>query len=368
MQVCAALCHPPFSPPKHLFTMTKPCLGPLPPPASVPSAIPPLACDCHAHVFGPYAHFPLADERSYTPPENPAARFIAQLDATGFARGVVVTASVYGTDNRSLVGALQYAPTRLRGVAVIDSNASEAELDSLTLHGVRGARFNLYQEHGQKVYRNGAGLDDLRALAPRLAARGWHAQIWVHAPDLPELAPILRALSIPLVVDHMGRMNVARGTGDAGFQALVALLADGAAWTKISGADRISATRRAIRRCARLRDGDPCGQPRSGGVGQRLAARQLLRGRTDAGRQHVDRALLARRAGRHVETSGAGAQSRAPLRFPTLIRNVARGEPGTSRIMHPPLLAWRNAGPRPPMDHPAHENGFARPPDAGGRH
>jgi len=221
--------------------MTKPCLGPLPPPASVPSAIPPLACDCHAHVFGPYAHFPLADERSYTPPENPAARFIAQLDATGFARGVVVTASVYGTDNRSLVGALQYAPTRLRGVAVIDSNASEAELDSLTLHGVRGARFNLYQEHGQKVYRNGAGLDDLRALAPRLAARGWHAQIWVHAPDLPELAPILRALSIPLVVDHMGRMNVARGTGDAGFQALVALLADGAAWTKISGADRISA-------------------------------------------------------------------------------------------------------------------------------
>jgi DNA-binding transcriptional LysR family regulator len=36
--------------------------------------------------------------------------------------------------------------------------------------------------------------------------------------------------------------------------------------------------------------------------------------------------------------------------------------------MHPPLRAWRNAGPRHPMDRPAHENGFARPPDAGGRH
>jgi 2-pyrone-4,6-dicarboxylate lactonase len=222
--------------------MTKPCLGPLPPPAFVPAAIPPRACDCHAHVFGPYTQFPLADERSYTPPENPVTRFIEQLDATGFARGVVVTASVYGTDNRSLVDALRQAPTRLRGVAVIDGSTSEAELDSLTLHGVRGARFNLYQEHGQKVYRNGAGLDDLRALAPRLAARGWHAQIWVHAPDLPELAPTLRALSIPLVVDHMGRMNVSRGTDDAGFQTLVALLADGAAWTKISGTDRISAT------------------------------------------------------------------------------------------------------------------------------
>ncbi|MDQ7975958.1 amidohydrolase family protein [Paraburkholderia sp. SARCC-3016] len=222
--------------------MTKPCLGPLPTPAARPITMPPHACDCHAHVFGPYARFALADERSYTPPENPADRFIAHLDGLGFERGVLVTASVYGTDNASLVDALQRFPARLRGVAVLGADTPEAELDALTEHGVRAARFNLFRRDGQAVYRNGAGLDALRALAPpKLAARGWHAQIWVHAPDLPELEPLLRALSIGLVIDHMGRMSVANGTADAGFQRLIAMLADGAAWTKISGADRVSA-------------------------------------------------------------------------------------------------------------------------------
>ncbi|CAB3746274.1 4-sulfomuconolactone hydrolase [Paraburkholderia humisilvae] len=200
----------------------------------------PHACDCHAHVFGPYARFPLADERSYTPPVNPVDRFIAHLDGLGFERGVLVTASVYGMDNASLVDALQRHPARLRGVAVLGADTSEAELDRLTGHGVRAARFNLFRRDGQPVYRNGAGLDALRALAPKLAARGWHAQIWIHAPDLPELEPLLRALSIGLVIDHMGRMSVARGTADAGFQRLIAMLSDGAVWTKLSGADRVS--------------------------------------------------------------------------------------------------------------------------------
>ncbi|MFC0698723.1 amidohydrolase family protein [Paraburkholderia humisilvae] len=220
--------------------MTKPCLGPLPASAVSPIRMSPHACDCHAHVFGPYARFPLADERSYTPPVNPVDRFIAHLDGLGFERGVLVTASVYGMDNASLVDALQRHPARLRGVAVLGADTSEAELDRLTGHGVRAARFNLFRRDGQPVYRNGAGLDALRALAPKLAARGWHAQIWIHAPDLPELEPLLRALSIGLVIDHMGRMSVARGTADAGFQRLIAMLSDGAVWTKLSGADRVS--------------------------------------------------------------------------------------------------------------------------------
>ncbi len=219
--------------------MTRPCLPPLPDIAPPAFRAPPGACDSHAHVFGPFARYPLADDRSYTPAEHPAQAFVAHLDALGLTRGVLVTASASGTDNGVVLDALRQYPTRLRGIAVPAADTSDAQLDAWHDAGVRGVRFNLYQLAGHAVYRNGVGLDVLEALAPRLKARGWHAQIWIHAPDLVELGPRLKALGLPLVIDHMGRMATSRGIGDPGFQALCALLADGVAWTKISGADRL---------------------------------------------------------------------------------------------------------------------------------
>jgi predicted TIM-barrel fold metal-dependent hydrolase len=221
--------------------MTKSCLPPLADQTPVRYAVPAGACDSHAHVFGPYSRFPLKDDRSYTPPENGAERFIAHLDRLGLARGVVVTASAQGDDNSNMLQALKAYPDRLRGVAVVRGDISDKDLDSLLEQGVHGARFNLYKHDGKAVYRNGVGIEDFTALAPRLKARGMHAQIWIHAPDLPELAPTLLASGVDLVVDHMGRMNTARGVDDAGFQFLCRLLAEGKAWTKISGADRNTA-------------------------------------------------------------------------------------------------------------------------------
>jgi 2-pyrone-4,6-dicarboxylate lactonase len=218
--------------------MTRPCLPPQPDFTPVRYAVPAGACDSHAHVFGPYARFPLSDDRSYTPPENGAERFIGHLDRLGLTRGVLVTASAQGDDNRNVLQALAAYPDRLRAVAVVRGDVSDQDLDSLAQQGVRGARFNLYKHEGKAVYRNGVGIDDFVALAPRLKARGMHAQIWIHAPDLPELSPTLLASGVDLVVDHMGRMNASRGVGDAGFQFLCRLLAEGRAWTKISGADR----------------------------------------------------------------------------------------------------------------------------------
>ena len=78
----------------------------------------------------------------------------------------------------------------------------------------------------------------LEALAPRLTERGWHAQIWIHAPDLVDLAPRLLRLGVPLVIDHVGRMSASRGVEDPGFRLLCRLVAEGSARAKISGADR----------------------------------------------------------------------------------------------------------------------------------
>jgi 2-pyrone-4,6-dicarboxylate lactonase len=222
--------------------MTRPCLPPLATAAPLAFAMPPGACDSHAHVFGPFERFPLAEDRSYTPAEHPAGAFIAHLDRLGLARGVLVTPSACGTDNGSVLDALARYPARLRGVVVSASDTSDAELDRWHDAGVRGMRFNLFQRDGHPIYRNGVGFDVLESLAPRIAERGWHAQIWIHAPDLVTMAPRLVALGVPLVVDHMGRMATGRGVADPGFVALCRLLADGVAWTKISGADRNTGT------------------------------------------------------------------------------------------------------------------------------
>ncbi|MCJ2133285.1 amidohydrolase family protein [Methylobacterium sp. J-026] len=219
--------------------MSRDCL---PPQAPEPPgfALPDDACDSHTHVFGPYARSPLAEDRSYTPPENDGAALVRQLDAMGLARCVIVTASAYGDDNRAMLDALAVAPDRLRGVAVLSEGVGEADLDAMTEAGVRGVRVNLFRRNGRQVYRNGMGLDALRTLAPRLRARGWHLQAWLHAPDLPELWPSLTACGMPVVIDHMGRMSTARGVADPGFALLCRLVADGTAWTKISGADRLT--------------------------------------------------------------------------------------------------------------------------------
>lgn len=218
--------------------MTKKCLDALERITPVEFEMPPGACDAHAHVFGPYDRYPLTPDRSYTPREYLPRDFIAHLDRIGAERGVLVTGSASGFDNGSIFHALAEYPHRLRGVIIPSADFTDDQLDSWTAAGVRGVRVNLYQLDGRKVYRSGAGLEVVEALAPRLAERGWHLQVWFHVPDLPELLPRLERLKLPLVVDHMGRMSTARGVGEPGFQLLCRLLADGKVWTKISGADR----------------------------------------------------------------------------------------------------------------------------------
>ena len=223
--------------------MTRSCLPPIAAMSKLVFRAPPGACDSHAHVFGPFVRHPLAADRSYTPAEFDADSFIQHLDQLGLSRGVLVTGSASGSDNGSVIEALQRFPERLRGVVVPSPDGvTDSQLDAWHAAGVRAVWANLYRVNGQAVYRNGVGLEVLEALAPRLAARGWHAQIWIHAPDLLELTPRLRQLGVPFVVDHMGRMATSRGVNDPGFQRLCALLAEGVAWTKISGADRNTGT------------------------------------------------------------------------------------------------------------------------------
>jgi 2-pyrone-4,6-dicarboxylate lactonase len=208
---------------------------------SRPKAPPPAdACDAHAHVFGPAERFPYAQDRSYTPPDAPLAKYMAMLDTVGFARGVLVQGSAHGRNNSAMLDALSHYPERLRGVAVAGGEVAPAELRRWAALGVRGLRFNHYFRDGKLHYGGGVPLEVARAHAPVMSELGWHLQLWIDVKDLPSTLPTLRELGLPVVIDNMGRTDARAGVDTVGFQCLLRWLGEGGCWVKLSGAHRLS--------------------------------------------------------------------------------------------------------------------------------
>ena len=205
-------------------------------------ALPGGACDCHCHVFGPAARFPYAEPRSYTPDDEPLEAYLALLDRLGFDRGVLVQPSAYGRDNRAMLDALTREPMRLRGVAVGGAELTPVTLRRWHAAGVRGLRANEFRRDGKPYYQNGVGLKEIESLLPLIAELGWHLQLWVDARDLPDMAAALARVSVPVVVDHMGRLEYHHGTRHPGFQALLRGVGEGRLWAKLSGTYRLGAT------------------------------------------------------------------------------------------------------------------------------
>src|SRR5258707_2093324 len=119
------------------------CAAPDPAPRAPFVPLPQGACDCHAHICGPAATFPYAHERIYTPPDATITDYLNLLSSLGVDRAVLVQPSVYGTDNRALLEALQTAGPGVRGIAVVDAAISAADIASLHRAGIRGVRLNL---------------------------------------------------------------------------------------------------------------------------------------------------------------------------------------------------------------------------------
>jgi predicted TIM-barrel fold metal-dependent hydrolase len=195
--------------------------------------------DCHAHLFGPYERFPLAPERSYTPPEALESQYMALLARLGLAHGVLVHPSAYGDDFSLLFEALSSRP-ELRGVIVARQDTLPG-LAALHDKRVRAARFSHRSGAGSN-FAGSASFDDLLALAPSLADAGLHAELWTDCKVLPDIADRLLGLPVPVVIDHMGGFDVDAGVDDVGFRCLVSLIDQGSAWVKLCAYRNLLAT------------------------------------------------------------------------------------------------------------------------------
>ena len=186
--------------------------------------------DCHAHLFGPYARFPLAEDRSYTPPEALEAQYLALLARLGLSHGVLVHPSAYGNDYSLIFHALAAQP-QWRGVLVAQKDRI-AMLPGLRERGVRALRYSHRSGAGAN-FAGSAAFDDLLAMAGALAGAALHAELWTDCKVLPDIAPALRKLPVPLVIDHMAMFDVNAGIDDPGFRELLSLLETGKVWVKM---------------------------------------------------------------------------------------------------------------------------------------
>lgn len=200
-------------------------------------AVPNGACDCHVHIFGPDARFPLSPKRLYTPGPASIEDLLAMHRALHIDRVVVVHPSAYGLDNSCTVDAVRKLGDRARGVAVVDEATTDAMLADMHAAGVRGVRVNLesYGESDPAVARR-----SLTWAAKRVAPLGWHVQTYTNIAILAALQDTILALPTTLVVDHFGRAQASGGTAQPGFEQLLELLRSGKVYVKISAPYRIS--------------------------------------------------------------------------------------------------------------------------------
>ena len=197
---------------------------------------PPGAVDAHCHVFGPGDRFPYSPERKYTPCDASKEQLFALRDHLGFDRNVIVQATCHGSDNRALVDALEASEGRARGVATVGRDFTDAELRSLHEAGVRGTRFNFVKRLVDFTPR-----DALADIAARVAPLGWHVVVYFEARDLPELWEFFATLPTTVVVDHMGRPDVAQPVDGPEFELFVRLMREhGDIWSKVSCPERLS--------------------------------------------------------------------------------------------------------------------------------
>jgi predicted TIM-barrel fold metal-dependent hydrolase len=222
---------------------TMPDYLPFDPHPRAPVPLPPaLSCDSQFHVFGPRDRYPVRPNAAY---EMPTATWqVAQkLHATlGIQRGVIVQATTYGADHTVVLDALDGlnagGPRRYMACAnaAVLTERDDAYLQKLHDAGVRGARFT----------RGGLGISLTPAEQARAFARvkelGWYVKVQPEPDGIAAQLATFESLDVPVLLDHMGRADPARGDADPSLARILDLSGRGNFWVMLSLSEKISKT------------------------------------------------------------------------------------------------------------------------------
>jgi len=187
------------------------------------------ACDCHLHIY---------DERF--PPPGPVARLVKGAAVEqyrllqkriGTTRAVIVTPSAYATANAVTIdGIAHLGPAEARGVAVVRTEVTDAELKKMADGGIRGIRFTLFDPKTAVT-----GFEMIEPLAKRANDLDWHVQLHFRGDQIVEKEDLLKRIAAPIVFDHMGRIPQPAGAKHPSFEIICRLIDKGRTWVKLSG-------------------------------------------------------------------------------------------------------------------------------------
>jgi predicted TIM-barrel fold metal-dependent hydrolase len=185
------------------------------------------ACDCHMHIYD--HRFPVAPNAALRPADALPSDYRHLQKRLGTSRNVVVTPSTYGTDNSCTLDAIGQFGASARGVAVVDTSVTDAELKRLADAGIRGIRFNLVQA-------GATTLDMVEPLSKRVNELGWHVQIHMLGDQIVKAEDVFQRLPSRIVFDHLGRVPQPAGVDHPAFAVVRRLIDKGRTWVKLSGA------------------------------------------------------------------------------------------------------------------------------------
>ncbi|MET3905840.1 2-pyrone-4,6-dicarboxylate lactonase [Bradyrhizobium sp. S3.3.6] len=198
---------------------------------------PPKSIDSQFHVLGPVEQYPIRAGAAYQMPTATWEAALCVHKALGVERGIIVQTTTYGADHSVVLDGLAAMGPNYRGCAnaLVFAEADDAYLARLDAAGVGGARFSFRKELGAVL----SDKDFERAIA-RIRELGWYAKFQPEKDGIVGNLDKIRALDVPVLIDHMGRPDPLRGKGDPNLRAVLDLLSQGNFWVMLSLGEKTS--------------------------------------------------------------------------------------------------------------------------------
>ena len=154
-------------------------------------------CDSHIHI---YEKEFINNENKYFK-EYPLSDYLKVQKELNLSKIVFVQPKIYKTDNACLVSAINRTANKSVGIAVVNTEVTDTELEKLNSFRIRGIRFSVWNPK-EKI----TTIDMINPLASRINEYGWHIQVHMTSRQLVDNESLLKNIPCPLVIDHMGRI------------------------------------------------------------------------------------------------------------------------------------------------------------------